>query len=188
MPYLNGRTCPHENTFFVKLSENAHYVCAVNMHISDYRRAVHSKLPFFKQGWSKTSPLLGQISSLPALMQGVPVPKSWAKTIGCHPHYWWALSADSMPTNTTYAALKNCLMFASKSPLAYLCVCYCLSWSTLFRHFRNLPVNFKCAKIILTYICNIYSLVQHEIGRVDLLQNVNWYIVELCRDAKPFSN
>jgi len=71
--------------------------------------------------------------------------------------------------SSTYAALKNCLMFASQSPPAYLCLLAIASVSAPPRHFLdifgNLPVNFKCAKIILTYICNIYSLVQHEIIR-----------------------
>ena len=47
-----------------------HIMRAVNMHISDYRHAVHSR-PFFKQGWSEMSPLFGQISSKTAPMQGV---------------------------------------------------------------------------------------------------------------------
>ena len=43
MPCLNGKTCPHENTFCEigeKLSENAHHVCSGYAYIC-YRRAVH---------------------------------------------------------------------------------------------------------------------------------------------------
>ena len=40
--------------------------------------------------------------------------------------------------------------------LAYLCVCYCLSWSAavaaLFRHFQNLPVNFKMCQNTILYV------------------------------------
>ena len=61
-----------------------------------------------------------------------------------------------MPASTTYAALKNCLMFASKSPLAYLCVCYCLSWSdaaALFRHFLKLTCELQmCQNNINIYM------------------------------------
>lgn len=140
------------------------------------------RMPFFEQGWSKKVSIIwpNQFPTTPALMQWVPMPESWPQTIGCHPPIIGKehVSAESMPTSTTYAALKNCLMFASKPPLAYLCVCYCLSWMELrcgtFQTFSKLTCeHFKCAKIILTYICNIYSLVRHEIGRVDLLQNVN---------------
>lgn len=155
-------------------------MCAVNMDISDYRRALKACGPgchFSSKAGKKVSIIWpNQFPTTPALMQWVPVPKLLVAIppLLVHEH----VSAESMPTSTTYAALKNCLMFASKPPLAYLCVCYCLSWIELrcgtFQTFSKLTCeHFKCAKIILTYICNIYSLVQHEIGRVDLLQNVN---------------
>jgi len=49
---------------FVKFARNyleMHIIGAVKMHKSDYRRV--DMLPIFKQGWSKASPLFGQITS-----------------------------------------------------------------------------------------------------------------------------
>lgn len=110
----------------------------------------------------KKSPLFGKFVPQKALMQGISVPKSWAEhlkllvaIIGVV-QVPSSLSADPMPASTTYAAPKNCLMFASKSPLAYLSVCYCLSWSAvaaLFRHFLKLTCELQmCQNNINIYM------------------------------------
>jgi len=77
MPCLNGKTCPHENTFCEigeKLSENAHHVCSGYAYIC-YRRAVH----YF----------LAKLVLSPDA-KGFLCQKLGPKIIGCHPHYWWA--------------------------------------------------------------------------------------------------
>ena len=106
-----------------------HIICAVKMHISE--ACGHEQKALF---------YLAQLIPETALMQGVYVPKSWAQNywLPSPPHVPISLSANSMPTSTSYAAQKNCLMFASKSPLAYLCVCYCLIWIWLLRHFLDI--------------------------------------------------
>ena len=136
-PFSHMCTCPvwtarhvHMKIRFVKLSENAHYV-----HSKPVAQDAIFRARLVKKSLNYLAKLVPNHSSPDAM-------GSCAKTIGCHPPI--LVSADSMPTSSTYEALKNCLMFASKPPLAYLCVCYCLSWSSaaaLFRHFRNLPVN-----------------------------------------------
>ena len=70
------------------------------------------------QGWSKT--LFGQMNSQTALMQGVSAPKSFFLPL-LSPLFGDLLQCASKQSST-YAALKNCLMFASQSPPAYLCV------------------------------------------------------------------
>jgi len=116
----------------------------------------------FQASWSKKSPVFGKFVPRKALMQGISVPKSWAEHLKLLVAIIGAvqvpssLSADPMPTSTTYAAPKNCLMFASKSPLAYLSVCYCLSWSAvaaLFRHFLKLTCELQmCQNNINIYM------------------------------------
>jgi len=85
------------------------------------------------------------------------VPKLLVAILKLGEHVPVSMRADSMPTSTTYAALNNCLMFASKSPLAYLSVCYCLSWSAaaaaLFRHFLKLTCELQmCQNNINIYM------------------------------------
>ena len=131
--------------------------------------------------WTKSSLLIGPINSRNSLdARGLCAKKLGPKLLvaiptACPNITECKFNANQYELCSPEELFNVCFKIASSVFVCLLLPDLDLIAAALFRHFWNLPVNFKCAKIILTHICNIYSLVEHEIRRVDLLQNVNWY-------------
>ena len=149
---------------FVKFARNYFkmHTLSVRSRCIYLNTGVHSKRLVMDIAQCQFSSKLVKFVPQKTLMQGISVPKSWAEHLKLLVAIIGAvqvpssLSAYPMPTSTTYAAPKDCLMFASKSPLAYLSVCYCLSWSAvaaLFRHFLKLTCELQmCQNNINIYM------------------------------------